>query len=349
MGSFPQQSIPTRTQLEFVLSSRGESDTLLDCATIRRERCLEIGMKHILPALVLAASALFARPAMSSPAAEPAIPLKVGHQQAVPKARLLLEGLVLSISLDGTRDAGTGYSHGQASAQGRYARLETLAKGQVMHPSDFVFAGATNAVADQAGFRYLAQFTQDLDAALMAVRKVANGSNAKIMQRPCIETPEGQPAQLFIGTARPYPTASYYGGGAYISQLFIGLTLDVTSSLTPEGLVVMTIRQTTETLTGTMTIANVGGVPLVSRREAVASVTVRDRETILLGGWLETSRTPFFSEVDFLNNVPVLGPWLNQIITLPKRKTREEWVVLLRPTLSPFPPTPVALAKPMVE
>ena len=80
-----------------------------------------------------------------------------------------------------------------------------------------------------------------------SLRLVASGdSRARILQRPRIQTSHAVEANLFVGESRPYPTASYYGGGAYggyssIQQLQIGVTLSVTPLINPDGLVVMDI------------------------------------------------------------------------------------------------------------
>ena len=66
----------------------------------------------------------------------------------------------------------------------------------------------------------------------------ASDSRARILQRPRIQTSHNEPASLFVGESRPYPTSSYYGGGAYggyssIQQLQIGVSLDVTPLINP--------------------------------------------------------------------------------------------------------------------
>ncbi len=53
---------------------------------------------------------------------------------------------------------------------------------------------------------------QDLDVTLTAV---AGDSRARILQGPRIQTSHNEPASIFVGESRPYPTSSYYGGGAY--------------------------------------------------------------------------------------------------------------------------------------
>ena len=152
-------------------------------------------------------------------------------------------------------------------------------------------------------------FGQDLDVTLTAA---AADSRARILQRPRIQTSHNEPASIFVGESRPYPTSSYYGGGAYggyssIQQLQIGVTLDVTPLINPDGLVVMDIHTKIDSFDGNVTIQNVGDVPITSDKEAQAKVSVRDHDTIILGGLIETDKNKNNSGVPFLMDIPLLG------------------------------------------
>jgi hypothetical protein len=116
----------------------------------------------------------------------------------------------------------------------------------------------------------------------------------------------------------------------------------------PTGAVVVSLRQTVERVSGTVVLANVGTVPVVSSNSATCSITVKPGELVLLGGWVETNRAPIFTEVDFLEKVPLVGGcvngYVNRLVTLPKRSTREEIITLLRARLLPIDEGPTSTA-----
>ncbi len=117
---------------------------------------------------------------------------------------------------------------------------------------------------------------------------------------------------MFVGESRPYPTSSYYGGGAYggyssIQQMKIGVTLEVTPLINPDGLVVMDIQQQIDSFAGNVTIVNVGEVPITATKQASAKVSVRDHDTIILGGLIDTEKDKNASGVPFLMDIPLLG------------------------------------------
>jgi general secretion pathway protein D len=124
--------------------------------------------------------------------------------------------------------------------------------------------------------------------------------------------------------------------------LQIGVTLEVTPLINPDGLVVMDIHQTIESANGSVNIVNVGDVPITSRKEAAAKVSVRDRDTIILGGLIETSKQKRASGVPFLMDVPLLG-YAFRGTTM--QEVRNELIVLIRPSVLPTPEIAAAAAE----
>ena len=247
-------------------------------------------------------------------------------------AQVLIESVIISVTLNDSHDLGFSYlMHPQNS--GRLTGVGALNNNNMLQPGNFG-SGGSNAIP--SGFSYLMSWGQDLDVTVTAAK--AN-SHAKILQTPYIQTSHNEPATLFVGESRPYPTSSYYGGGAYggyssIQQLQIGVTLEVTPLVNPDGLVVMDIHQKIDSFEGNVTIQNVGDVPVTSSKEASAKVSVRDHDTIILGGLIETDRNKSASGVPLLMDIPLLGSLFRASHADEKRT---ELIVLIRPTVLPTP------------
>jgi general secretion pathway protein D len=252
-------------------------------------------------------------------------------------AQVLIEAVILEVTLTDNFDVGFNYlQHPQKS--GNWTGVGAINTKQFLQPNDFTgINGITNTGGlIPQGFSYLMNFNQDLDVTVTAL---AGDSRAKILQRPRIQTSHNEPASLFVGENRPYPTSSYYGGGAYggyssIQQLQIGVQLDVTPLINPDGLVVMDIHQKIDNFIGNVTIQNVGDVPVTSSKEAQAKVSVRDHDTIILGGLIETDKNNSSSGVPYLKDIPLLGYLFRSTHT---DGTRKELIVLIRPTVLPTP------------
>jgi type II secretory pathway component GspD/PulD (secretin) len=192
----------------------------------------------------------------------------------------------------------------------------------------------------KAGFYRFAAISNDVES---FVTTLASNSSVKILQRPRIQTPNGEPLQLFVGESRPYPSGPYTTcGSEYTSMPAInqGVTLEVTPSITNDGMVVLDIHQTIEKANGTVTIENVGEVPISSRTERSAKVLVNARSVLVLDGCLErTNATPrpgTFKRIVTLNG----------LFHHSKSVTNQnELIVLLRPTILPASEAAAQLSK----
>jgi len=259
-------------------------------------------------------------------------------------AQVLIEAVIIQVSLG--ENANLSFSYLQRRSQGNdYLNgVGAIKNGTLFDRNSFSSIGSgTNSVLP-GGFSYVLGLGNDLD---IAVNALAGSSRARVLQRPRIQTSHNEPAHIFVGESRPYPTGSYYGGGSFggyssIQQIPIGVTLDVTPLINPDGLVVMDINQDVQSVNGSVTIANVGDVPITSQKNATAKVSVRDRDTIMLGGLIETQKTDNNSGVPVLKDIPLLGYFFRSTSST---DSRNELIVLIRPTVLPTPEVAAITAK----
>ena len=201
------------------------------------------------------------------------------------------------------------------------------------------------------GFSYISRYDNSLEFAISAL---ASNSTAKVLQTPRVQTSHAVPATFFNGEQVPYQGSSGYGGGyggygggyggygggGYTQFLNVGITLDVTPYITPDDLVVMDIQQTISELDG---FIDMGGgqqgssgqkAPQTTEREASSTISVRDGDTILLGGFIRDAKTDTESGVPFLKDIPLLG---NMFKSKSATSKRSELLVLIRPTILKTP------------
>lgn len=250
-------------------------------------------------------------------------------------AQVLIEAVIISVTLGDGVDLGISYLQ-RAQNSGNWKGAGAIKNNNFLRMDDYnSVTGTTNTGLLPSGFSYLMSFGGDLDVAVTAA---ASDSRAKILQRPRIQTSHNEPATLFVGQTRPYPTTSYYSGyggnNTSIQQLQIGVTLEVTPLINPDGLVVMEIHTKIDAFDGNVVIANVGEVPITSSKDATAKVSVRDHDTIILGGLIETDKNQSKSGVPFLMDLPLLGYLFRSSHF---KENRQELIVLIRPTVLPTP------------
>ena len=187
---------------------------------------------------------------------------------------------------------------------------------------------------DSGGLSYYGKIAGSLNWDVM-VQAAASDSRVNVVQRPQIQTSHATPGSIFIGKTVPYVSGSYYGGGyggggnSY-QQLRVGISLNVTPYINQDGLVVMQIDESIDEISGSTTLTGVGDVPNTTSRTISAEVAVRDRETIILGGFIRNSDTLSRSGVPFLKDIPLLGALFT---SRGSAKERSELIVLMRPTV----------------
>jgi general secretion pathway protein D len=186
------------------------------------------------------------------------------------------------------------------------------------------------------GFSYFGQLgNSDYD---LAIQAAASDSSTIVIQKPRIQTFQAQKASFFVGQTVPYVTGSTYGSAygnsSSYSQLSVGVELDVTPFINPDGLVVMQIDEEVDDINGSTAIEGVGNVPNTDKRTLVSEVAVKDRDSIILGGFIRSEKDDDKSGVPLLQDIPLLGFLFS---SHSYNKTRDELLVLMRPTVLKTP------------
>jgi general secretion pathway protein D len=195
------------------------------------------------------------------------------------------------------------------------------------------------ALASSGGLTYFASFRNlKLDA---VVNLLASNSRFKVLSTPTIQTLHNQEADILVGESRPVPvstvtsivgTTGTLSTGALNSNIEfkdIAIELKVTPRINPNGYVTMDIQQKVNDLGGTV---NLGGtdVPIITKREAKSSVSVKDQSTIVLGGLIREDRTVTENKVPLLGDIPFFGLLFKGKT---QNKNRNELIVFIRPTV----------------
>jgi general secretion pathway protein D len=199
-------------------------------------------------------------------------------------------------------------------------------------------SGGTNAIFGNnlgSGFSYFGSIGPNWDVALQAA--AADGTSTEI-QRPRIQTSQAKAASFFVGQTVPYVTGSTYGSAygnsSSYSQLSVGVELDVTPFINPDGLVVMDINQEIDDISGSTAIEGVGNIPNTDKRTLSSEIAVKDRDTVILGGFIRSDKSKTRSGVPLLMDIPFLG---NLFTSRSDSKDRTETIVMIRPTVLKTP------------
>jgi type II secretory pathway component GspD/PulD (secretin) len=137
---------------------------------------------------------------------------------------------------------------------------------------------------------------------------IADG-RAKVVASPRIATLDNQEAVINIGSRIPY--AVPVGGSGVVTQwtvdyLDAGVKLKITPQLGEAGWI-RTLVQPEVSSVSEWRLTAAGEFPVISTRNAAATVSVRDGEAIAIGGLISDSRRENVTRVPVLGFLPLLG------------------------------------------
>lgn len=150
---------------------------------------------------------------------------------------------------------------------------------------------------------------------------ILTDNKTKLIQDPEVRVSDGEKATLTIGEKVPIATGSFQagvgvgvGGGAGVvnplvntqfQYLDVGVKVDVTPRVHPDGDVSMKLSVEISALAGT---SNIGGInqPIISTRKIEHDIRLKDGEANILGGLIERTETKNINGIPGLGEVPLL-------------------------------------------
>lgn len=256
-------------------------------------------------------------------------------------AQVLIEAVIIEVNL------GNDVSYGVDWLQRSMTAYDTTKAGPNggLSVSEPVFSFGGGTAFGGGGFRDGAQvdrssplgsgltyYTTIYGLNLDAVIKMAKSSrDARILQTPVVLTTDNKEASIKVGESRPIVNANIVQTTGQNTQNYeykdIGIELKVTPRINPRGVVGMEVKQTADNVGG-FEVVNGANVPIITRREMSADISVRHNQTIILGGLTSSDKTKSRSGIPILSDIPILGALFR---TDSLKDTRTELLVLLTP------------------
>ncbi|MBN1344497.1 MAG: hypothetical protein JXQ73_17540 [Phycisphaerae bacterium] len=157
----------------------------------------------------------------------------------------------------------------------------------------------------------------------------------EVLSRPQIMAEDNQKASISIGQEVPFVQGSTVTSGGNIqtqvSYEKVGIILDVTPRINPDGYVSLDVAPEISAITDSSVQVSAGVfAPIFNKREAETSVTVKDGETVVIGGLITTENEHRESKLPIIGDIPGLG---NLFRTTVSSKTKTELLIVLTPVV----------------
>jgi len=150
------------------------------------------------------------------------------------------------------------------------------------------------------------------------LRALAANSNVRILSTPEILASNNREAHILVGSKVPFVVSTRLGNDIAIDRTVqfqdVGTNLTIIPTINQDDYVSVQILQEVSTLTS-QTIASALNAPVISTREASTRATIKNGQTVVIGGLIGTTEEVSDSGVPFLKDIPIIG-------NLFKRQTR---------------------------
>jgi len=161
-----------------------------------------------------------------------------------------------------------------------------------------------------------------LDLELSALETEGVG---EIISSPRLVTANQQPATILSGQEIPYQQATSSGATSISFQKAV-LNLAVTPQITPDGKLVLTLQLSQDRPTSTL----IRGVPIIETRQLQTLVTVKNGQTVVLGGIYEQNEEKNIEKIPFFGEIPLIGVIFRHSMI---KNDRRELLIFITPSI----------------
>lgn len=233
-----------------------------------------------------------------------------------PVPQVLIKVLLAEVTLNNSLDLGAEFSVLNMRDSG----------GQTLFGTEFL--------PDDTGTGFVTKVLQgDLDVTLHALENVGK---LNVLSRPYILTSNNQTAKITVGEEVPFirDTRTTETGQTIntIEYEDIGIILEVTPYINPQGLVIMDILPEISTTTAeTVPISETVNAAVFAKRSSESRVAVKNGQTIVIGGLMEDQETESVDKVPLIGDIPIIGELFKRRV---KSQQKTELLMFLTPQVA---------------
>lgn len=241
---------------------------------------------------------------------------KIIHDIDKAKPEVLLHVQVLSASLDRLRDLGV--LPGQSAVLSFTPQASNQPSGGSSSSSTSGTSGTSQISLGNLKNISLNDYSATLPGATATA--ILTDNKTRIIQDPEIRVTDGEKASLKIGDRVPVATGSFQagvgvgvGGGAGVvnplvntqfQYIDVGVNIDVTPRVHPDGDVSLTLSIEVSSITGTSTIGGINQPVISQRKIGPDQIRLKNGEVSVLGGLFQTTKTNNVNGIPGLAKLP---------------------------------------------
>ncbi|MGE5297523.1 MAG: secretin N-terminal domain-containing protein [Solirubrobacterales bacterium] len=250
-----------------------------------------------------------------------------------PVGQVLIKVLFAEVTLTDQLDVGTELAMTNVNNNGTITTTDTFGR------PDGIIAPWSGTGETTPGGLQIRAIQGDLDLTLHALQEK---TKLNVLSRPYVLTRSNQMATITVAEEVPIPsssTSASSGGGvgtqtSYEYRDDIGIVLEVTPSVNPDGLVNMVVNPKITEISGKVQISEDLEATQFSTRSASTRVAVMNGQTIVIGGLIKDKVNKTVKQVPLLGDIPLVGNLFKRTET---GKEKIELLIFLTPCVAQEP------------
>lgn len=168
---------------------------------------------------------------------------------------------------------------------------------------------------------------------------------ARILSRPVVLASNNEPAEILVGSQRPFIQVSQTQVGAVAQNQVVqyqpvGTRLSVRPTISSDGYVTLDVTQEVNSATTQVQF----NAPVISTRSVHTRLLVRDSQTVVLGGLSDRERDRNSGGIPVLSSIPIIGGLFGHTT---RTNTASEFFLFLTPRIVATDATADSLTRPL--
>jgi general secretion pathway protein D len=239
-----------------------------------------------------------------------------------PVPQVLIKVLVAEVTRDRSNDIGADWNVTGTRASGKGVTASAV-------------MNSLAAQATEGGL--VVGLTEDNFSAVL--HALSTDGRLDVLSRPYILASDNQLASITIGQEVPFITNTQITDtGQQINTITyqaVGIILNVTPHINPDGAVTLDVAPEISAISATtVPIGNGIQAPVIDNRSAQSRVTVKNGNTVVIGGMMQDQKTVTINKIPLLGDIPYLGAAFSRTQT---DRSKTELVIFLTPHVAQAP------------
>ncbi len=228
------------------------------------------------------------------------------HRMDRPEPQVMISVLIAEVSMNNRLELGVEF----AAQDLNFSEHAFVGNNGTIQGSSLDIVAGTDIGAAGTGFGGLSLTVSGEDFSFL-FRALESESQLEVLSRPTLLVQNNAEGTITIGDRVPIVTGSTSAGGqssTTVNYEDVGIILNVTPHINPDGYVNLEINPEISQISNqSLQIAEGLNAAVFSERSAETTVTVKDGETVILGGLITENTDESTTKVPFLGDIPYLG------------------------------------------